>query len=74
VEFAVIGAAPGRIAEDFVSTVQSLNLETRFIGAGVGVRMKTLGQLPIGITDLGASAPAVETEGLVVSRFRGADR
>ena len=74
VQLAVVGASPGRVAQDFVSSVERLDLDTGGVRTRVGVGMKLFRQLSIGVADLGAGAAAVQSEYVVMIRFWGADR
>jgi len=56
-----MGATPCGIAQNCVSTVQGLDLNAGLIGAWVRIGMITLGQLPVSVTDLSATAAALKS-------------
>jgi hypothetical protein len=74
VELTIVSAAPDRIAQDFISTIERFDCNALFIGAWVGVGMMTLSQLSIGIADLDATTAALKPEGLIMIRFWSVDR
>jgi len=64
----IVGAPPGRVSQDFERGIEFLHTEGGFRGVVVDVRMKALGQEPVGGADLGLGTPLVESQRRVVVR------